>query len=69
MDRDDRDRLIRIETILTDNVVPRLGDYGKRIKALERVAQFATVFWGILGVVGYVAKDATLTWIKQKSTP
>lgn len=66
MDREDRDRLVRIETILTENVVPRLDSYGPRVRRLERVAVIASVMWGGMCVLGYVAKDAASEWIKQK---
>lgn len=66
MNQEDRDRLMRIETILTESVVPRLDDHGPRIRVLEKVAIVASVFWGGICVVGYVAKDAASEWIKQK---
>ncbi len=66
MNQEDRERLVRIETILTESVVPRLNDHGPRIKVLEKVAMFASVLWGGACVVGWVAKDAAAAWLKQK---
>ena len=66
MNQEDRDRLMRIETILTESVVPRLDDHGPRIRLLEKVAICASVLWGGACVVGYVAKDAAAAWLKQK---
>lgn len=65
MDKEDRDRLMRIETILTESVVPRLNDHGPRIKVLEKVAVVASVMWGGVCVAGYIAKDAAAEWLKR----
>lgn len=59
--------IIRLETKM-DTVGERMNDHGKRIKAVERVAVIASVFWGGICVVGYVAKDAAAAWIKQKAS-
>lgn len=66
MDREDRERLVRIETLLTESVVPRLNAHGKSIELLEKVAIVASVLWSGACVVGWVAKDAAAAWLKQK---
>jgi Fe-S cluster biogenesis protein NfuA len=66
MDREDRDRLIRIETILEESVVPRLVNHGPRIARLEKVALAATIAWGGVCVLAYVAKDTASEWLKNK---
>lgn len=66
MDREDRDRLVRIETILTESIVPRINDYSKRIKVLEGVAKTATILGGVaLGGI-YFARDVAVEWIKNR---
>lgn len=65
MDREDRERLVRIETILTESVVPRLNDYSKRIKVLEGVAKTATIIGAVgLGAI-YMARDVAVGWLKR----
>ena len=65
MDREDRERLVRIETILTESISPRINDHGKRIKVLEGIAKTATVIGAIgLGVV-YMARDVAIGWLKK----
>ena len=66
MDKDDRARLIRVETILTESIVPQLQSYGPRIRRLERVALVATVMWSGVCVICYAVKDTAAGWIKSK---
>lgn len=73
MNQDDRDRLIRIETLLTSSVVPRLDSHGEklekhdgRLKVVEKVALTATVMWGGACLIAYVAKDAAAEWFKRR---
>lgn len=66
MSPEDRERLVRIETILTESVVPRLLNYGPRIKRLENVALAAGMVWSGVCVVAYIAKDTASEWMKRK---
>ena len=66
MDREDRDRLVRIETILSESIVPQLQSYGPRIRKLERFAIVATAVWSGICIIGYVVKDTAAGWVKRK---
>lgn len=66
MEQEDRERLVRIETILEEVVAPQLKSYGPRVRRLETVAAVATVLWGGVCVVGYVLQDTVSEWIKRK---
>lgn len=66
MNQEDRDRLVRIETILEEVVAPQLKSYGPRVRRLETVVASAGVVWGGICVAGYVLKDTVSEWIKQK---
>lgn len=66
MEQEDRDRLVRIETILEEVVAPQLKSYGPRVRRLEQYVAAGYVVWGGICIVGYVLKDTASTWIKQK---
>lgn len=66
MDNDSRERLVRIETILTESVVPRLDSYGPRIRVLEKVAIVGGAIWTGVCIGGYMAKEIVLEWAKKK---
>lgn len=66
MNQEDRDRLMRIETVLEKVVVPQLTSYGPRIKKLENFKTAASILWGGVCVIGWVAKDAAAEWLKRK---
>ncbi len=65
MDREDRERLIRIDE-RTENILKRLDDHGKRIRGLERARLIATGALGVAGFCIYAAKDLAVSWVKSK---
>lgn len=65
MDREDRERLIRIDE-RTANIVKRLDDHGARLKSLERARLIATGAVGVVGFIFYAAKDVAVGWMKTK---
>ncbi len=73
MTPEDRDRLIRIETILTESIAPRLDSHSKtmekhdgRLKVVERLALIANIAWGGICVLAYLSKDAAAEWIARR---
>ena len=66
MDSEDRERLVRIETILEKVVAPQLHSYGPRIRKLEVVAAIAGYAWVGLGAAALVFKDTAAEWLKRK---
>lgn len=66
MENEDRERLVRIETILEKVVAPQLQSYGPRIRKLETVAKVAGYAWVGIGAVALVFKDTAAEWLKRK---
>jgi len=72
MDREDRDRLVRIEEslkVILDKegpVIGRISDHGERLRSLERARMIATGVIMSFGVGAAMAKDVALAWLKVK---
>ncbi len=73
MTPEDSARLVRIETILTESIAPRLNGHSEklekhdiRLKAVERVAMVGGIVWGGMCVIAYLAKDAAAEWLARK---